>query len=172
MTLNPAAHIAPLGLLMVLFGPYGWTKPVQVRAANFTNHSRLRVVLTSLSAPLANLLLGLICWWLYFVVLAGFSGESSLSLLLLGFLQYSVIVNILYAIIHLLPLYPLDGWYIVQAFFGKLSMQESDASTSPKKNAWTMLGLFLTIAILVTPFGQNLWSRVYLAVDGWISTLL
>ncbi|MCR8642346.1 site-2 protease family protein [Paenibacillus sp. N1-5-1-14] len=166
LTLNPTAHIAPFGLLMVLFGPYGWTKPVPVDAEKFKGSPRLSTILTSLSGPLANLIVGLISWWLYFVVLAGYMSDSAISAFLLGFLQYMVIVNLLYAIIHLLPLYPLDGWNIIRAIFGKLNMQEQ-----PSKNIWMLGGMFLTIALMALPFGQHLWSSVYLAVDRFISML-
>ena len=37
LTLNPIAHIDPFGALMLLFGPFGWAKPVPVNPMNFTN---------------------------------------------------------------------------------------------------------------------------------------
>jgi Zn-dependent protease len=33
LSLNPLTHIDPLGLAMVVFGPYGWGRPVHVLAA-------------------------------------------------------------------------------------------------------------------------------------------
>ncbi len=35
LTLNPIAHIDPFGALMLLFGPFGWAKPVPVNPKIF-----------------------------------------------------------------------------------------------------------------------------------------
>ena len=40
LTLNPAAHVDPIGLLMLFLVHFGWAKPVQVNPYNFQNPRR------------------------------------------------------------------------------------------------------------------------------------
>ncbi len=80
------------------------------------------LLLVYLSGPLANLLLGILFWWLYFTVPAlvlqeGKPGWS--NQLLEGLIHYAFIVNILYFLIHIIPVYPLDGWFVVKSWFSE-----------------------------------------------------
>jgi Zn-dependent protease len=154
VSLNPLAHIDVLGLAMTLFGPYGWSKSLPVHMDNFKKSPRLKITLVYLSGPLANLLLVFLCWWLYFSIPGYFSGMQSYNLeIWKTFMQYGVIVNLMLFIIHLLPIYPLDGWYIVKGLFGK------------DKQDWFMknerVGLVIIILLMVTPVGQKLFGWIY-----------
>jgi len=40
LTLNPLAHIDPIGLLMLLVARFGWAKPVMVNPSNFRDRRR------------------------------------------------------------------------------------------------------------------------------------
>lgn len=48
MTLNPAKHIDPIGLLTLIFFHIGWAKPVPVNPNNFKNY-KLGNLIVSLS---------------------------------------------------------------------------------------------------------------------------
>ena len=37
LTLNPLAHLDPVGSMMILFVGFGWAKPVPVNPVNFSN---------------------------------------------------------------------------------------------------------------------------------------
>jgi hypothetical protein len=98
-TLNPLAHIGVLGTVVVLFGPFGWGKPVPYdpkRWPSMTNRARTtRVWLIGLVGPLSNLALGLFFWWLYFhlPVSANDYDSSAMQWVILvkGLLQYGVL---------------------------------------------------------------------------------
>ena len=53
LTLNPKAHIDPIGMLMLFLVHFGWAKPVQINPRNFKNPSR-DDIMVSLAGPAAN----------------------------------------------------------------------------------------------------------------------
>lgn len=107
VTLNPLAHLDPLGLLMVLFAPIGWAKPTPVNAGNF-RHPRANMVGVALAGPVSNLLLAIVCIFVMRMAApqlsSGFMGEL---------LSWILIVNIYLFVFNLIPLPPLDGSRVV-----------------------------------------------------------
>ncbi len=150
LSLNPLAHIDALGLAMILFGPYGWTKPLPVRPEHFQSRPRLRHTIVFLAGPISNLLLVFFFWWLYFALHIEGSGTIEMWR---SFLQYCVIVNLMYFLIHLLPLYPFDGWYVLRGLVSK------DKQNWLARNE--RYGLILVLTLLVTPIGHWLLERIY-----------
>ncbi|MDD9267585.1 site-2 protease family protein [Paenibacillus sp. GCM10023248] len=156
LSLNPLVHLDTLGLAMIVFGPYGWSKPMPVNASNFKRKPKLSHTLVYIAGPLTNLLLALFFWWLYFFLPSFVQGDASESIVVEQwrvYLQYGVIVNIMLAVIHMVPLYPLDGWHIVQGL------------VPPKQQRWMdrnkRYALILVIVLLITPAGQWALEHVY-----------
>lgn len=154
LSLNPLAHIDALGLAMIVFGPYGWSKPLPVNTEHFRNKPRLCNTIVYLSGPLTNLLLVFLFWWLYFSIPSFFSNSESVMLeTWRNFIQYGVIVNLMMFLIHILPLYPLDGWHVVK-----------ELVSEPKRD-WMKrnerYGLILVLALMITPVGHWLLENVY-----------
>src|SRR3990172_11954241 len=56
LTLNPLAHLDPLGTLMLLIARFGWGKPVQFDPFNL-RHPRRDSALISLAGPASNLIM-------------------------------------------------------------------------------------------------------------------
>lgn len=110
LTLNPLAHVDPIGsialpaILVFAHSPviFGWAKPVPVNVMNFSK-PRLGLFLTSLAGPTANILLAL-----GFAALfkSGLFPQDSLT----GhFLFYGVLISLVLGIFNLIPIPPLDG---------------------------------------------------------------
>jgi Zn-dependent protease len=59
MTLNPLAHIDPIGFLAVLLIGFGWAKPVPVNSRNYRNYKRGEAIV-SLAGVTMNLLLAIV----------------------------------------------------------------------------------------------------------------
>ena len=117
MTLNPLAHIDPLGtfLLPLLGVPFGWAKPVPINPIRFRRVSMTTgVMLTAAAGPISNLMLcaaasavlALLARLRPDLVEAG-GGPAAL----LGML---IMMNMMLAIFNLLPIPPLDGSRIVE----------------------------------------------------------
>ena len=61
LTMNPLAHLDPIGSLMMLLVGFGWAKPVQVNPLNFKNIDRKKgMMLVSLAGPGMNILVAFI----------------------------------------------------------------------------------------------------------------
>jgi Zn-dependent protease len=109
VTLNPLAHLEPLGLIMILFAPIGWAKPTPVNGMNF-KRPRLSLILVTLAGPFSNLLLAILCFALNIWVFPG-GGQSLVSVS--GFFSelvgWGFIVNVALFVFNLIPIPPLDG---------------------------------------------------------------
>ncbi len=116
LTLNPIKHIDPLGTiiipgLLLLTGTgfiFGWAKPVPVDARNFKK-PRHDMAIVALAGPVSNLLMA--TGWALLArigVTIGASAEYiSLPLVYSGVAGISI--NLVLALINLLPIPPLDG---------------------------------------------------------------
>ena len=75
LTLNPAAHIDILGLVMLFIAHFGWAKPVQVNPYNFGNPRR-DDILVSLAGPGANFAIAFLTLFLVNVFLYHNPGQN------------------------------------------------------------------------------------------------
>ena len=60
LTLNPLAHLDPIGSLMILFIGFGWAKPVPVNMRNLRNPDR-DMIKVAMAGPATNFLLSILC---------------------------------------------------------------------------------------------------------------
>jgi Zn-dependent protease len=116
LTLNPIKHIDPLGTiiipgLLLLTGTgfiFGWAKPVPVDARNFKKPLH-DMAIVALAGPISNILMAIGWAMLARVgVIIGTSAEAvSLPFIYTGIAGISI--NLVLALINLLPIPPLDG---------------------------------------------------------------
>lgn len=110
LTLNPLAHLDPLGTLMLLIARFGWGKPVRFDPFNL-RHPRRDSAIISLAGPASNLLLATFCSVLLRILFsAGLLAPRSLGEVGLDTL---IIMNVVLAVFNLIPIHPLDGFKIV-----------------------------------------------------------
>jgi Zn-dependent protease len=123
VSLNPLRHIDPFGTVALplillalskLFGGggilFGWAKPVPVNFSNL-RHPKRDMLWVAAAGPASNLLMALL-WAL--MVKIGLSAPGSyfaLPLALMG--AAGVFVNVIFMVLNLLPLPPLDGGRIL-----------------------------------------------------------
>lgn len=100
LTLNPLAHIDPLGLLMLWLLKFGWAKPVPINPLYFRDRKK-GVLLVSLAGPLSNVLLAIVSR----ILMIAFKDVPILYPLL--YLLY--IYNLIFAVFNIIPVPPLDG---------------------------------------------------------------
>lgn len=103
LTLNPAAHIDPIGLVMLLLFRFGWAKPVEVNPFNFDDRER-GLAWVSLAGPAMNLVLGFFATFLYLFLLIQ-TGSTPL----VNLARWLMLYNVYFAIFNLIPIPPLDG---------------------------------------------------------------
>ncbi|MGI5893083.1 MAG: site-2 protease family protein [Candidatus Merdivicinus sp.] len=117
LTLNPLAHLDPLGSLLMLFAGFGWAKPVPINPRNFKNPKK-GMALSAAAGPLSNLLLaylGMVLWKVVLYLQYPF-GDSFLIESLSDIFRLIVLLNLGLAVFNLLPVPPLDGSRLFTVF--------------------------------------------------------
>jgi len=118
LTLNPVAHIDPIGFLMLLVAGFGWAKPVQIDPRAFKK-SRRDEILVSIAGPISNILAAV-----FFVFLLKLMLSVDLSWIQIENFQpyfarmlfYFIIINVVLAVFNMLPIPPLDGSHLISVF--------------------------------------------------------
>lgn len=110
LTLNPAAHIDPIGLVMLFLVRFGWAKPVQINPNNFRNPRR-DDILVSLAGPGANLLMA---FFALLVMVLLYKLDFEMSPGMQTVFSLIMIYNINFAIFNMLPIPPLDGSQVLK----------------------------------------------------------
>ena len=100
LTVNPMAHLDPIGGLMILFVGFGWAKPVPVDIRYLSN-PRVDMMKIAFAGPASNLLLAFIGGT---VLRSGFV-DGTMAMMIMFFTQ----INIMLAVFNMIPIAPLDG---------------------------------------------------------------
>jgi len=148
VTLNPFAHLDPLGTLMILFGPFGWGKPVPVNKYNFRDPSRDDMVV-AIMGPVSNL-----CVAFGFAIVLFLVKQMDLdsTVLLEVAILMGVVINVALMIFNLIPLYPLDGSHVME---GLLPYEQRESY-----RAFSRFSPFILLAIILF-FGRFLFVPIF-----------
>lgn len=116
LTLNPFAHLDPIGTLMMILTGFGWARPVGINPMYYKKR-KLGIAVVSIAGPLANFIMafiGMLILNLLGKLHLSFSGAAA------EFFIYSlrefIILNISLMVFNLIPLPPLDGSKVVGMF--------------------------------------------------------
>ena len=110
-------HFDFIGFLMMMFFGFGWAKPVPINSNNFKN-GRKSQFLVSIAGIVMNLILGTLFLFIYMLIFKIdnlFYVRSYYGYMLEMFLVYSFSLNFGLAIFNLLPIYPFDGYNIIDS---------------------------------------------------------
>ena len=171
LTLNPFAHIDPVGFLMLFVVGFGWAKPVPVNPNNFRNLRRddIKVSLAGITANLLMFVVG--CLMMFVMLLIAFgqipagtlpSSEASMLIRSPESYGYAVVasllgdvggyiylmllifttINLTLAVFNLLPVPPLDGYHVLNDLVLRRQV------FAPQKTA--MAGQILLLALIFT----------------------
>ncbi|MFA5114303.1 MAG: site-2 protease family protein [Candidatus Margulisiibacteriota bacterium] len=109
LTLNPIAHLDPIGLLMLVIVRFGWAKPVPINPYNFRD-PRQGSLLVSLAGPASNFLFA----WVLAIIMRSLPFPA--TGLLAYLLSYAIWINLALAVFNLIPVPPLDGSHVLEYF--------------------------------------------------------
>lgn len=108
LTLNPLAHLDPVGSILILMGGLGWGKPVPVNPLRMRTNPRVGMALSAAAGPFSNFVLAMLLAIPFRLgLLNPYGGTGALSIE--TFLLTAMSVNVGLMLFNLLPLYPLDG---------------------------------------------------------------
>ncbi len=147
LTLNPIKHIDIVGTIIVpglllITGTgmiFGWAKPVPVNTRNFKNMKK-DMALVAVAGPVSNLIMATA--WALIARLGIILDSEAVSLPLIYTGIAGISINLVLALLNLIPIPPLDGSRIITAFM-------------PNKIAWKYnqlerYGFFFLIALVYT----------------------
>lgn len=107
LTLNPLAHIDPLGLLMLVLVRLGWAKPVPTSPMYYRDRKR-GILYTALAGPASGVFIAIIS---RAVMMSGVTSPYGTAFSFFSVLYY---YSLVISVFNLLPVYPLDGSRILQ----------------------------------------------------------
>ncbi len=174
ITLNPAAHIDPIGTLLIpiagfvmgsIGGPVaripliGWGKPTPVNPLRWRNKD-VANVMVSAAGIMANLFLAICAFIIIKVLLMTGTFSSipeSFQEPVTIFLQYLLIMNVSLAVFNLLPFPPLDGSKILETFL--------PASAQPVLALMERYGFIILMLLIYVGFFGAIMRPVMSLID-------
>ena len=115
LTLNPIAHIDPIGFIAVLIFSFGWAKPVQTNPSAYKNYYKddLKV---SLAGPITNFLVAIVTTLILgiYVSFAYRVLPSALAGVLYSMIYMTLLININIGLFNLIPIPGLDGFSLLR----------------------------------------------------------
>ena len=147
VSINPIRHIDPVGtviLPLVMYATtgflFGWAKPVPVVMRNLRNPRR-DMALVALAGPMSNLFMA-IAWAVVLRIGVGLDGEYTWLAQPLQYMGYAgILINAFLMVLNLVPLLPLDGGRILNAFL--------PSQLSIKFEQTEQWGIFIVLGLLV-----------------------
>ena len=171
LTLNPLAHIDPVGIFLLIFAHIGWGKTVEVNYNNLTtNKSRSYCeAMISLAGPLSNFILAIILTFVYYalgIFCAGFV-STSVGFILFTIIGYAITVNIGLGVFNLIPLPPLDGEKIFRNIMPYKVKEWLTVNTNMLQFAFMILWITGLLGNIVSPVIEIIFNII-----NWIASLV
>ena len=114
VTLDPRAHIDPLGLIALLLIHFGWGRPVMINPQRFRKR-RAGLITVGLAGVAMNLIVAIVSGGILRLLMS--LRVTDLSGILVSIMYYCVVINVTLMLFNLLPVPPLDGFGVISEIF-------------------------------------------------------
>ncbi len=151
LTLNPLAHLDPLGTLMLVLYRFGWAKPVMVNPYNFRDPRR-GMMYVAIGGPLANITLAYGLAVLWNMLPYGIFGINTMRALAELF-RTGILINLWLAAFNLIPIPPLDG--------SKILMGILPGSQARFFAQLEQIGPLLLLGLIITGIARTLLNPIF-----------
>lgn len=161
LTLNPLAHLDPIGTFLLVFVGFGWGKPVPFDPFNLRSPRRDAAII-SFAGAFSNIIMAVVAS--VFLQITARLPFITIGSFLFEILSTFIYFNILLAIFNLIPIHPLDGFKVI-------------AGILPKKyyDDWMSLekyGLIFLILLVFPFFGTSPITSIIFPVIKTILSIL
>lgn len=116
LTLDPSAHLDPIGTLLLFFAGFGWGKPVPFDPFNLRDPKRDSAII-SVAGPISNIVMAISASILLRII--AFVPIFSINVFLSDIINLFIYFNVLLAVFNLVPIHPLDGFKVVGGLLPK-----------------------------------------------------
>lgn len=156
-TINPMAHFDPMGLVCFAIVGFGWAKPVPVNPNNFRDYKK-GCFYVSIAGVVANYILAFITLPILYLVSFYIADFFYFDNVLILSLQYVYQFSLVFFVFNLIPVYPLDGFRLVDVFAKRRGRFYQFLKY---KGTYLLLGLFLLG--IIADF-TNIWQLDILGI--------
>ncbi len=154
LTLNPIAHIDPMGLMMVIFAGFGWAKPVPTDPRKF--NSRWAELVVSAAGPGMNLMVAFVA-----INLLGLGEQLGWEFMqgrgAQDFFWFLATINVVLMVFNLIPLGALDGHYMLPYVLSR-KWGYYYRRYNAQYGMWVLLGLVFLSYLGNVPIFRFVWS--------------
>jgi Zn-dependent protease len=148
ITLDPRAHIDPMGAILLLLAGFGWAKPTPVNPYNLRG-GRSGEALVALAGPLSNFILAALAALPLRYIL---STDIQLPDIVINTLAALVLFNLLLMVFNLIPIPPLDGSKVLFSLMDR----RTEMQWRPVLEQYGFLILIAAVLLPILPGGQTL----------------
>lgn len=141
LTLDPRAHIEPIGIILALIAGFGWARPVPVNPSAFYPNETRGFLIVSLAGPVMNLIIAAV----FGVLIRLLISADMMGSFLYTVLATVVLFNIVLFLFNLIPLAPLDGYRIA---IGVLPRAQSATLVRYERETTLALMLILMLGMI------------------------
>lgn len=153
LTLNPIAHVDPLGFFALIFVGFGWGKPVPFNPYNL-KIKRWGAALIGLAGPASNLVFVATSVAILKILFA--TTSITVANLLVQFLFLFLTINLILLLFNLIPIPPLDGSKVLFAALSSPKYAQLRLNLETRGPI-----LLMALIILDSLFGLGFFSRLF-----------
>ena len=167
LTLNPLAHLDPIGTLLIFFIGFGWGKPAPYNPNNLSDR-KWGPVWVGLSGPLSNILSGVVFAFIarFLVQFNAVGAESPV----IFFFDLLSLLNFAFTFFNLIPIPPLDGSKLLLALIPDSHYELKHAMETRGSMIFIFLMMIsITSGFHIFDFIWTLGSAITMAITGFQS---
>lgn len=162
LNVNPVKHFDPIGFLMLAVVGFGWAKPVPIDPRRFKDYKK-GMITVSLAGVVCNFLIAFVATGLFAAYLAATKSivlGGGMVMYSAGYyafyyfaylLQYIVLINLTLMAFNLIPVYPLDGFRLVETL---AKPDNRYVAFNYRYGSFLLLGLLVLFTVLgyISPY--------------------
>lgn len=166
LTLDPKAHLDPMGFFLLIFANIGWGKPVEIDPRNFTSNKSRQTceLLVALAGPVMNFILAIILTVIYYALVIFIKNPNQAVQCINNVVFYAAAVNIGLGVFNLIPMPPLDGEKIFRRFLPYSAIQWLDTNQQILQMVFMLLWITGLLSKLVAPVISVVFNLIFSGV--------